>query len=211
MRTKPPAVIEQPIAPAVQQADTDQQFIETWIARHESRHTRGNYARQARRFLATVNKPLAEVRVRDLQAFLATLAVQAPATRANATAALKSMFSFGHDLGYLPMNIGKAVKAPSVKNTLAERIMAEADTMRLIALEPDPRNRALLTLTYGAGLRASEVSSLRWRDLAARDGGAGQATAYGKGGKTRMILLSANTWKTLIELRGVAGSFGRLI
>ena len=111
------------------------------------------------------------------------------------------MFSFGHDLGYLPLNVGKAIKAPPVKNTLAERIMAEADTMRMIALEPDPRNRALLTLTYGAGLRASEVSSLRWRDLMGRDGGAGQATVYGKGGKTRVILLSANTWKTIAGVR----------
>ena len=92
--------------------------------------------------------------------------------------------------------VGKAVKAPPVKNTLAERILAETDTLLMIRLEPNPRNRALLTLLYGGGLRIAELCGLRWRDLTERDG-AGQVTVYGKGGKTRIVLLSANTWATL--------------
>jgi hypothetical protein len=90
-------------------------------------------------------------------------------------------------------------------NTLAERIMAEADTLRLIGLEPKPRNRALLTLLYGGGLRIAEVCGLRWRDLAEREPG-GQATVYGKGGKTRVVLLTASTWRLLAELRTEAGA-----
>ncbi|WP_313899048.1 tyrosine-type recombinase/integrase, partial [Methylobacterium sp. J-072] len=45
-------------------------------------------------------------------------------------------------------------------------------------------------MLYGGGLRISEVCGLRWRDLAVRDE-AGQATVFGKGGKTRVVLLSA--------------------
>jgi integrase len=56
------------------------------------------------------------------------------------------------------------VKAPPLKNALAERIMAEPDTLRVIALEPKPRNRALITLLYGGGLRIAELCGLRWRD-----------------------------------------------
>lgn len=200
MSAQLPAIVEQPAAPAVRQVDTDQQFVAAWIARHESVNTRDNYARQARRFLAFVNKPLGEVRVVDVQAYLTTMTDRAAATRANAAAALKSLFSFGHDLGYLPFNPGKAIKMPSVKNTLAERIMLEADVLLMLRMEPNPRNRALLTLIYGAGLRISEACGLRWRDLAERDE-AGQATVYGKGGKTRAILLSANTWKILTAIR----------
>ncbi len=55
------------------------------------------------------------------------------------------------------------------------------------------RNRALLTLLYGAGLRISEPCGLKWRDLTEREGGAGQVTIYGKGGRTRVVLLSAAT------------------
>ncbi|MCW6511309.1 tyrosine-type recombinase/integrase [Lichenifustis flavocetrariae] len=204
MSVSVPAIISPSEPLAVRQADADQELVATWVARHESPHTVGNYRRQARRFLTFTERPLREVRVCDVQAFLATLSAKAPATRANATAALKSLLSFGYDIGYLPLNVGKMVKAPAVKNTLAERIMEEADATRMIAIEPDPRNRALLTLTYGAGLRASEVCALRWRDLSARDG-AGQVTAFGKGGKTRVILLSANTWRTVAAISGDAG------
>lgn len=177
-----------------------------WIARHESPHTRRNYARQSSCFLAFVVKPLGEVRVGDLQAYLATLAGQASATRANAAAALKSLFSFAQETGFVRFNVGKAVKAPAVKNTLAERIMPEADTMRMIALKPNARNRALLTLAYGAGLRIFEICSSCWRDTADRESGAGQITAFGKGGKTRVVLLSVNTWRALLTIRGEAGA-----
>jgi integrase len=50
---------------------------------------------------------------------------------------------------------------------LAERIMSETDAMRMVALVDAPRDRALLTLLYGGGLRISEACALRWRDLTA--------------------------------------------
>ena len=185
--------------PIPAQADSDRELVAMWVARSASPGTRRKYRAQAARFLAFVAKPLALVRLGDVQAYLATLEGQAPATRANATAALKSLFSFAQELGYLRFNVGKAVKAPPVKNTLAERILAEPDTLLMIRLEPNARNRALLTLLYGAGLRISEVTGLRWRDLAERDG-AGQVTVYGKGGKTRVVLLPASVWQDVQAL-----------
>jgi len=193
--------------PALPQADTDQGLVDIWERRHASRHTRRNYRMQAARFLAHVGKPLRQVRIGDVQAFAASLDGMAPATRATAIAAVKSLLTFGQEVGYLQFNVGKAVKAPPVKNTLAERIMSEADAMRMVALEPNARDRAFLTLLYGGGLRLSEACGLRWRDLTERDGGAGQATVFGKGGKTRIVLLSPNTWRTLMALR-VDGEVG---
>lgn len=191
--------------PAVSQADGDGHLVNLWIGRYASPHTRANYRRQADRFRAFVRRPLADVGLGDVQAYLGTLEGQASATRANAVAALKSMFGFAQETGYLRFNIARVLKAPPVKNTLAERILAEPDVLRLITLEPNARNRALLTLIYGAGLRISEAPQLRWRDLTARDG-AGQATVFGKGGKTRIVLLSANTWSLVQALRGEAGA-----
>ena len=213
MTTNLPATVEPAIVdaefreiehPLVRQADSDRQLVELWIARHNSRHTRRNYRRQADRFLGHIRKSLTEVRIGDVQDFITSLDGQASATRANAVSAVKSLLSFAQEIGYIRVNVGKAVKSPPVKNTLAERIMAEADTMRMIALEPASRNRALLTLLYGGGLRISEACGLRWRDLSARDE-AGQGTIYGKGGVTRVVLLSANTWKALQSVRAEAG------
>ncbi len=58
-------------------------------------------------------------------------------------------------------------------------------------------------------LRISELCRLCWRDLAERDG-AGQVTVYGKGGKTRVVLLSAGTWTLLAGLRGGAEPDGEV-
>lgn len=182
----------------------DAAFIELWVSRQASPHTRRNYRRQAAAFRCQVGKPLAAVTLADVLGYVLSLDGRASATQANAVAIVKSLFSFAVQTGYLPVNVGAAVKAPSVKNTLAERILDEADVMRVLVLEPSPRNRVLLTLLYGAGLRISEVCSLRWRDLVARDA-AGQATVYGKGGKTRVVLLSAKTWPLLDALRAEAG------
>ena len=188
-------------SPVVSQADSDAHLVAMWVARHSSPNTRRNYQRQARRFLDFVNRPLRSVRLGDVQAYLATLAEAAPATRANAVAILKSLLSFAQETGYIAFNVGKVLKTPPVKNKLAERILSEPDVIRMISLEPSLRNRTLLTVLYGGGLRISEVCGLCWRDLAERDG-AGQATVYGKGGKTRVVLLSANTWRLLSEIRG---------
>ncbi len=88
---------------------------------------------------------------------------------------------------------------PRAENRLAERILAEADIQRMIALETDPRDRVLLLLLYTAGLRVSEACNLRWRNLRPR-GDAGQLTVCGKGGKTRAVLLPAAMWKQLLTL-----------
>jgi integrase/recombinase XerD len=186
--------------PAIPQADSDAHLVDMWVKRSNSEHTRRKYRAEAARMLAHVGKPLPIILIGDLQSYLGSLEAKAPATRANATAAMKSLFSFAQEIGYVRFNIGKAVKAPPVKNVLAERILSEADTQRMVLLEPKLRNRALLTVLYGGGLRISEVCGLRWRDMAERDQ-AGQATVFGKGGKTRIVLLSANTWKLLTTMR----------
>jgi len=184
------------------QADTDEQLIQLWVQRHESPHTRRTYRRTAAVFLHFVGKPLAQVTVGDIQAWAETLRAQAPATRANRLAAVKSLFGTAHSLGYIPFNPAGVVKLPKVKRTLAERILAEGDVHRLLALEPQPRNRALLTLLYVAGLRVSELCALKWRDVQPRTDAQAQITVQGKGGKTRTILIPARAAALLGERGG---------
>ena len=104
----------------------------------------------------------------------------------------------------MPLNVGAAVKLPLRKDTLAERILTEADVHRLLALEPNRRNRVLLRLLYIAGLRVSEVAALKWRDLQPRTDG-GQVTVFGKGDKTRVVLLPTAIWRERLRFRQGAG------
>ncbi len=66
-----------------------------WLGWHVSPHTGRKYAREA--FLRDGGHLLGAVRLSDLQADLTTLDRKASVKRANATAALKSLFS-GYDL-----------------------------------------------------------------------------------------------------------------
>ena len=128
----------------------------------------------------------------------------ATASRARRLSSVKSLLSFAHQVGFTVFNVGAPVRLPPVKATLAERILPEDAVLRMLALEPDTRNRVMLRLLYGAGLRISEVASLRWRDAQPRDD-AGQITVFGKGGKTRVVRLKASLWLDLIGLRRDAG------
>ena len=62
-------LIRPPIARVIpRQTDTDDQMIQLWLKRHDSRNTRRAYQHSAALFLALVGKPLAQVTVGDLQA-----------------------------------------------------------------------------------------------------------------------------------------------
>jgi integrase/recombinase XerD len=179
-------------------------LIALWL-HGRSPHTKRAYEADVGRFLALVGRPLGQVTLGDLQDFDDSLQNLAPASRARILSAAKSLLSFGHRLGYLPFDVGRPIKVPSQKNRLAERILVEADVQRMLALEPNSRNHALLRLLYSAGLRVSELCALTWRDVQER-GDAGQVVVYGKGGKTRAILLSVATWQELVSLRDSADS-----
>jgi integrase/recombinase XerD len=178
-------------------ASTDR-LVGFWLHGH-SAHTQRAYRRDAERFLAFVARPLHEVTLGDVQAFADSLDGK-PASRARTLAAIKSLLSFAQRTGYLPLNVGAAVKLPPRRDTLAERILTEADVHRMLALEHDRRNKTMLRLLYVAGLRVSELAGLRWRDLQERAEG-GQVTAFGKGAKTRTVLLPAAVWRELQAMR----------
>ena len=105
-------------------------------------------------------------------------------------------------------NVGAAVKVPQAERVTAERILSETEVQRLLSLEPSLRNRALVRLLYASGARCSELCGLRWRDLQSRDGGRGQLTVHGKGDKTRSVVVSADTWAVLQQLRDSASEGG---
>lgn len=104
----------------------DDHLLALWL-HGRTPHTLRAYAHDAGRFRAFVDKPLAEVQLGDLQVYADTLAHRAPATQARILSAVKSLLAFGHRLGYLPYDVGRAVRLPTIKFTLAERILAEPE------------------------------------------------------------------------------------
>jgi integrase/recombinase XerD len=183
------------LAPIPPQAHSDGQLIELWL-HGRSLHTQRAYAGDIARFLGGAGK--------SLPGFADSLGGLAPASRYRILSAVKSLLAFGHRIGYLAFDVGRVLRLPSVRDRLAERILPEADVHRILSLEPNERNRALLLLLYASGVRVSEACGLCWRDVQANGDGA-QVTVFGKGGKTRAIQLPPSVARVLTKLRGKAG------
>jgi integrase/recombinase XerD len=201
MQTLPVPVVSQAtttIAPP-RQATHDAELISMWLHRRPE-NTRRPYERHVGNFLRLVGRPLGHVTVGDLQGFADTLTYQAPRSRNQALSAVKSLLTYGQTLGYLAFNVGAVVKLEKIANDLAQRILSEDEVQGMLHGEKHQRNHAILRLLYAGGLRVSELVNLKWCDLQDRDD-AGQVTVFGKGGKTRHVLLSAATWKKLMDLR----------
>ena len=180
--------------------------IALWV-HGKSPHTQRYYQKEVRSFLVWVDKSPEFITLADVQAWATVLANSklAIASQARAISAIKSFFTFIHQqLGIVRVNPAGAVSTPKFKNGLAERILPETIVQLMISLETNVRDKALLKLLYVGGLRVSEVSSLTWRSLQAREDG-GQVLVYGKGSKTRVVKLPVSLWKQLQLLRNDDG------
>ena len=138
-----------PAQPLASQADSDSQMIALWL-HGKSQHTQQAYTTDAQRFFAVIQKPLQQITLQDLQDYADTLGDLSNNSRKRAINSVKSLFTFGHKLGYLPFNVAAALKAPSVKNTLAERMLSESEVLTMIALTKKERDKLLLRLLYAS-------------------------------------------------------------
>ena len=181
------------------EASSDLQLIAMWIY-GRSPHTQRAYQADVKRFQQETGKSLSDITLADLQAFAESLSCMAAASRYRTLSAVKSLLSFGHRIGYLRFDVGRALRMAAVRNRLAERILPETDLHRMLNLEPNPRNRAMLTLLYASGIRVSELCGLCWRDLQPHSD-AGQITVFGKGGTTRVTRLPCSVWQLVNGLR----------
>jgi integrase/recombinase XerD len=156
----------QDIRPADSSTAHDSQVRDRWL-HGRSPHTQPAYRHDIDELLSFTGKSIQSTTLADLQVFADSLDL-ANTSKARALNAVKSLFTFAHRMGYIPMNVGVALRLPKSKNTLAQRILSEEETIRMISLEQNARNHALLKLMYHCGLRVSEAVSLRWRDVTER-------------------------------------------
>jgi integrase/recombinase XerD len=187
-----------------QQADTDEKAFTLWL-HGKAAHSQRAYALDVERFRTQVSKPLPSVTLEDLQRFADSLGELAPASQKRILAAVKSLLTFSLKIGYTRYNVGAALTVKRPKNTLAERILPHEDVTHIIEMESNPRNHAILWTLYQTGCRVSELCGLKWRDIQPRENGFAQVTIFGKGDKTRHVLISKRLYNEMTRLRGEAG------
>ena len=184
---------------------TDPELIALWL-QGKSFNSQDAYRRDIAYFQAFVeHRPLIRVRMEDVAAFAQAMQQQGYAASSirRRLYAVKSLLSFGQKLGYLLVNVGKPVELPKERDTLAERILSSAEILKLIASGTSRRNQLMLRFLYETGCRVSEMCQLKWKNLKPR-GESGQVSLWGKGSKTRQVLLTHELWQELQVFRGLA-------
>jgi integrase/recombinase XerD len=160
------------------------------LAAQRSPRTVDAYARDLRRLSAFLGKPLAHATLEELERFTAELRAEglAASTIARRTAAARTFFRHLQLLGVRPDNPAAEVEVPRRVRRLPRTLSAgEAERLIEAANGASPRglrDRALVELLYGAGLRVSEAVALEKGGV---DLGERLVRVTGKGGKERIV------------------------
>ena len=132
-----------------------------------------------------------------------------PASLALRLSALRSFFDWMVSQGELAANPAKGIAAPKIPRHLPKNIDVD-DVNRLLDIDlNDPlavRDRAMLEVMYGAGLRLSELVNL---DIKHLDLESGEVWVMGKGSKERRLPIGRNAvaWiEHWLDLRGLFGT-----
>jgi integrase/recombinase XerD len=180
----------------------DESLLTGWLVGRPP-HTERAYRADIARFRAWAGKPLCRVTPADIKGFAGGLGHLAPATRYRILASVKSLLAYGNKIGYLRVDAGLGFRLAPMRPNLRARILPEADLQRMLSLEPNPRNRAILALLYASGLRVRELCGLSLGDLEPRGDG-GQIRISGKTGEIRFIPVPSAVWKLLTDLHAPA-------
>ncbi|KOE09830.1 tyrosine recombinase XerC [Vibrio parahaemolyticus] len=167
-----------------------------------SLHTQRNYKQQ----LETMAQHLAEMGLKDWSQVDAGWVRQLAgkgmregmkaSSLATRLSSLRSFFDFLILRGEMSANPAKGVSAPRKKRPLPKNLDVDEVNQLLEVIEDDPlaiRDRAMMELMYGAGLRLAELVSVDVRDVQLRSG---ELRVIGKGDKERKVPFSgmATEW-----------------
>jgi integrase/recombinase XerD len=164
-------------------------FLEALSAERGARaNTLDAYARDLEDAGAEIKSGLTYATAEAVEAYVAGLTRRglAPATARRRISALRQFYRFLLQDNLRADDPTSRLEAPRRARALPKTLSPEEIT-RLIDAAENPRDRALMELLYGAGLRVSELVSLPVR--AAPKPGHDHMIVEGKGGKERMVML----------------------
>jgi integrase/recombinase XerC len=127
-----------------------------------------------------------------------------PASVQRRVASARSFFRWAQREGLVQDSPAERLRVPRVKRPLP-RVLEVDEASRVVEAPESPRDRAILEVFYGSGLRVSEIAALDLDDVDTR--AAVVRVRRGKGAKDRVVPLGAASLEALagwISLRGTA-------
>ena len=168
-------------------APDDDRLIQMWIA-GRSRHTARAYESDIDRFRAHVGKPMRFITASDIVDYAGTLAHLKRSSQYRMLSAVKSLFTYAMQLGYVVLNPAAVLRMPKPVDDRASKIISCETVAALIEAAPVGRDRLICKTLYLCGLRESELIGLRVMDLR-KGADAWTLSVLGKGDKVRHIAM----------------------
>ena len=179
-----------------------QQFLE-YIAgeRGYSPHTVEAYGLDLEQFKRSLRKSLLRASSHDIRKHVARCLARGESaqTASRKLSSIRSFYQFVFMEGGLPRNPARHIHKPKIPQTIV-RPTTGKEVDELLAAMPantprEMRDRALLYVAFGSGLRASELSDLRLADLDFPNGVA--KVRLGKGKKDRLVPMNRREMEAL--------------
>lgn len=204
---------------ASQQRDLIKEYItylqvEKGLARHTLESYGRDLARLERWATKTTAKPAAELTRPDLRKWIAQLSREglSPSSVARAVSAARGFYRFLMLDGHIKIHPAEDLDTPQ-KFSYLPRFLTEDEIDRLfaapdISTDEGVRDRAILELMYAAGLRVSELVSMKQTDI---DLHAGVVICHGKGSKERHVPVGKSAIHWLQQYAAIKAGYGRSV
>lgn len=186
---------------------TFDEAIETYLVHlgaNKSAHTVKAYAIDLAQLAAHLEdrglSSFGEATEEVLRQFLVLFKDYQPSSRQRKVYALRAFFAFAQAMGWIDVDPMADIAAPTVRKRLP-KVLSQSEAEALVEgdEQTNPRDRAVLELLYGAGMRVSELASLNIEDV---DFERCTASVRGKGNKPRMVVFGTPAREALFEHLG---------
>jgi integrase/recombinase XerD len=180
-----------------------------------ARHTLESYGRDLARleqWSTKSGKTVVELTRADLRKWIAQLSRDglAPTSVARAVSAARGLFRFlmldGHIKRHPTEDLDTPQRFAYLPQFLTEEEINQLFSAPDIATEEGVRDRALLEVMYAAGLRVSELVTLKQADV---DVHAGLVVCHGKGSKERRVPIGKSAIHWVQQYSAIKAGYGR--
>lgn len=156
---------------AIRRIFNNEQIIERYdkwlLICGKAANTQRNYTSDARQFgKFLLDKPLTSATKEDVRAFIAEMYAKGrkPQTMQRKLDSLRVLFDCLQLGNQVRVSVPRLVSRRKLPQHLP-RVMSEEEIKQIIAAARTPRDRAILELGYGSGLRVNELANLRIEDV----------------------------------------------
>ena len=171
------------------------------LERNHSEHTVRAYLSDLEKFLAHREDPAIDaIRTEDIRSFIRDLQDMgiSIATQARTVSSIKAFFRYLLQEGELEEDPSALIEMPRAERKIPDVLSVQEVEAVLDSIDPQERNglrnRAIIEVLYGCGLRVSELITLRISDLHFEEA---YLRIRGKGDKERLVPLGKPTREAL--------------